>query len=272
MAVRNYSNTAAKTALTSGVSAGAGSLTVDSTTGYPAPPFYITVDRGKTTEEVVLVTAVGGNVFTATRGADGTSQAAHDAGASVEHTIVAVDLREANAHVYATTGVHGLVPGDAPASDAALTALTGRVTTAEGDVDSLEGRVTTAEGAIATLQSDMTALQGRVTTAEGTIGTLGTRVTTLEGEVDTLEGRKFVKAGSASIPWTNTTGSGSVSFGGTAFASAPTVVTTIRHAQWESTVTGTTTTTGCTISVRFDGSQTGSGNVNVYWVAVGDLA
>ena len=118
MAVRNYSNTAGVTTLASSASAGASSITVSAAVGYPSAPFYITIGRGTASEEVCLVTNVAGVIWTVTRGQDGTVAYAHDAGATVEHTVVAADVREPNVHVNATSGVHGLGVGETVASTA----------------------------------------------------------------------------------------------------------------------------------------------------------
>lgn len=98
MSVRNYSNTAPVQALTSGVSAGAVVLPVTSTTGWPSTPFTLAMDRGLSTEEVCLCTAMASNSFTVTRGYDGTTAQTHSLGASVELCVSSIDYAEANAH------------------------------------------------------------------------------------------------------------------------------------------------------------------------------
>lgn len=107
MALRNYSSTAARTTLSAGVTAVTTTLTVAATTGFPAAPFVLAVNAGATAQELVLVTNVAGTTLTVTRGYDSTVASAHDAGAVVEHSHAAIEFREANAHVNATTGVHG---------------------------------------------------------------------------------------------------------------------------------------------------------------------
>lgn len=122
MGVRNYSNTATSTNLTSGITSGATVMTVDSTAGFPSAPFHLTLAKGEVTEEIVLVTAVGGSNLTVTRGVGGTSPSAHDPGATVDHTVVAADLSEPNAHVNADADVHGLTGGDTVAGAASVAA------------------------------------------------------------------------------------------------------------------------------------------------------
>lgn len=88
------------------VAASGGSTYPDGSTGN----FVVTLDYGAASgEEKVLCSARSGDSFTvASRGYDGTAAAAHSAGAGVRHTISAVDLDEANAHVNSTTSVHGI--------------------------------------------------------------------------------------------------------------------------------------------------------------------
>jgi hypothetical protein len=102
MALRNYTNTAQPTSLAAGINDSVGTFAVDDASGFPTHPFTIAVDRGTPSEEAMLVTNVSGNTFTVTRGWDPespTTPSAHLLGASVEHTVVALDFIEANAHI-----------------------------------------------------------------------------------------------------------------------------------------------------------------------------
>lgn len=108
MALRNYSSTAAEATLSAGVNASATTLNVSGTTGFPSPPFVLAVDAGAAVQELVLVTNMAGTTLTVTRGYDSTVAASHDTGAVVQHSHAAVDFREANAHVNATSNVHGV--------------------------------------------------------------------------------------------------------------------------------------------------------------------
>lgn len=101
MARRRFSNTTQPTSLTAPVSnsLGATTLNVVSTAGFPSVPFTVAIDRGTADEEACLVTAVTSTTMTVTRGYDSTNHPAHLAGASVEHTLIALDLDEANAHI-----------------------------------------------------------------------------------------------------------------------------------------------------------------------------
>ena len=70
--------------------------------------FTVVVDPDTSLEEIVDVTAVSGNNFTVTRAIDGSTAQDHSAGAVVRHMVIGRDLREANTHEVATSGVHGL--------------------------------------------------------------------------------------------------------------------------------------------------------------------
>lgn len=110
---RNYSSNAAAATLTATVTAGAVTLPVSTTTGWPTPPFTLILDRDTASEEVVEVTALAGLNATATRGVDGTAATSHSAGATAVHGLSARDLREPQVHIAAATNVHGLAVGSA---------------------------------------------------------------------------------------------------------------------------------------------------------------
>jgi hypothetical protein len=91
--LRNYSNTSVQTTLTTGIDDTATSLIVADATGYPVVPFAIVVDPDSvTSEEVMLVTAKAGPLFTVTRAYDGTTAKAHASGAAVIHAAIAADF------------------------------------------------------------------------------------------------------------------------------------------------------------------------------------
>lgn len=107
MTNRNYSSTAITTTLTAPINNSQTSLTVAATTGYPAAPFLIALDPGTVSQEVCLVTGVASTTFTVTRGYDSTSAVSHLAGAVVQHSYAAIDLRDSRTHENSSTGVHG---------------------------------------------------------------------------------------------------------------------------------------------------------------------
>jgi len=109
MTLRNFSSTATSTTLVGGITASGTSVVVAATTGFPAAPFILALEPGTANQELILVTGVAGTTLTVTRGYDSTTGVSHNSGAVVEHTHAAIDFREANTHVNATSTVHGVV-------------------------------------------------------------------------------------------------------------------------------------------------------------------
>lgn len=110
--MRLYSSIAQPTTLATSISNSDTTISVVATVGYPAispgNTFTVALDYGGATEELVDVTAVAGNVWTVTRGVDGTSAQSHSAGAIVRHTSSGRDFADMQTHINATTGVHGV--------------------------------------------------------------------------------------------------------------------------------------------------------------------
>lgn len=115
MTTRKYTSRSQQTTLTAAVTSGATSLSVVSSatllggiTISAGQTFTVVIDPDTALEEVLDVTAVPStNVLTVTRQIDGSTAQDHSSGAVIRHMIVGRDLREANAHIEATTGVHG---------------------------------------------------------------------------------------------------------------------------------------------------------------------
>lgn len=106
MARRDYSGGAAATTITSAINATATTITIASATGWPDGTngkFFVVIDRDTSSEEKVLVQSRTGTVLTVAsssdRGVDDTTATSHASGASIEHSISATDLDEANALV-----------------------------------------------------------------------------------------------------------------------------------------------------------------------------
>lgn len=109
MARRYYSSTAARTTLSAGVNASAVTLSVVAVSGWPTQfPYTLILEEGTVNEEVVEVSNRSGTTLTVTRGVDGTTGKAHDAGAAVQHGVSARDFDEPNAHENNSTTAHGL--------------------------------------------------------------------------------------------------------------------------------------------------------------------
>lgn len=118
---RSYSGAAQTAKLTSDLGGSTANLTIycDDLTNWPTGtggyPFYVVIDRGKSTEEKILCASRTGNIIsvydngvTNGRAADGTSITSHTANSVIEHCMTATDADEANAHVNSSTNVHGV--------------------------------------------------------------------------------------------------------------------------------------------------------------------
>jgi hypothetical protein len=107
---RQFAGAAVASALAGSMTTTSTSVLLTTTTGWPdgtIGPFVVTVNRGQTTEEKILVTSRSGNNlnFTiANRGWDQTVATAHNTGESCEITLSATDLDEANQAVVGTIG------------------------------------------------------------------------------------------------------------------------------------------------------------------------
>ena len=111
MARKYFSNTAVATTLSTSISDADTSLTVNSSTGYPAVPFTIAINPGTSSEEIILVGAKSGTTFsTLTRGYDGSTARAHTSGASVKHVAAAEDFDALYTHTHATSDGHANIP------------------------------------------------------------------------------------------------------------------------------------------------------------------
>lgn len=123
---------AVQTTLNGGISSGATSGVLTAVTGWPdgSPgAFYVVVDPGLTTEEKILCSTRSSTTLNfTTRGADGTSAAAHASGAVIYPCLAAVDLDEANLAVAKTlklaTAAGQILVVDAANSFAAVQAKT----------------------------------------------------------------------------------------------------------------------------------------------------
>ena len=86
--LERFADAAATTLLSSGISSGDTVIQVSSAASFPSKPnFRIVIDAEK-----MLVTAVSGTMFTATRGIEGSSPAAHSFGAPVSQVLTKTGL------------------------------------------------------------------------------------------------------------------------------------------------------------------------------------
>lgn len=250
MTLRNYSSTAAQTTLSAGVDGSATTLAVSATTGFPATPFVLSVDAGAAAQELVLVTNVAGTNLTVTRGFDSTVAVSHDAGAVVQHSHAAIDFREANSHVNATSGVHGATGSVVGTSDTQT--LTNK-TVALGS-NTLSG--TRAQFNTALTDGDFATLAGTETL---TNKTLSSSTNTFPWVIKTGSGTHTLAA-----TQTNTT---TVNFGFT-FASAPKVALSINDERFGFAVKSITTTGFTFASYYIPGTPVGGAGLSYSWIAV----
>jgi hypothetical protein len=95
------------TVLSSNISNSATTITVADASTFPTGslnPFVISIDKGTSDEEKILITQKGGNnFFVKARGFDGTVAVAHSAGAVVDHVLDANAVLSMNKTVFDTS-------------------------------------------------------------------------------------------------------------------------------------------------------------------------
>ena len=99
MVTRYYSSVTAETTLSVSINNSVTSIQIGSVTGFPAlTPYTLSIDYEGATEELVDVTGAAGTTLTVTRAVDGTSAAAHSAGARVRHVSSGRDFADSRTH------------------------------------------------------------------------------------------------------------------------------------------------------------------------------
>ena len=120
---RKFSSVSLETDVVGSLTTSATSITVVSATNLlggvnPADvsasnDFIVVLDPETSSEEIIRVTAVSGNILTAVRGHDGSTAKTHTSGAKARHMAIGEDLRNAATHIDATAahGATGAVVG-----------------------------------------------------------------------------------------------------------------------------------------------------------------
>ena len=112
---QQYGTNVPQTTLTSAILAGTTSISVQSSSGFPATPFTAAFALGQSTQEPFDVTNVSGTTWTIVRAIDNTTAFAQASNTTITHVDIGRDFREARSHIDAvgptdSTGksVHGL--------------------------------------------------------------------------------------------------------------------------------------------------------------------
>lgn len=105
---QQYGTNVPQTFATAPISAGATSIPVNSSSGWPSTPFTAIFEIGTSLQEAMDVTSVAGTNWTVVRGIDGTTALSHAINATITHGNIGRDFREARSHIDASTNVHGL--------------------------------------------------------------------------------------------------------------------------------------------------------------------
>jgi len=177
---RQYRSTVQAKTLQAAINNSVATMTLNSITSLPnSYPYTLVIDNDLASEEIVTVTASGGgNALVITRGQDGTSAQAHDAGAVVKHMITARDLQEPQDHMDNTTTAHSMnlkAPLASPTFTGTVvlpsTTSIGTVTAAElGYVDGVTSAIQTQldakTTALAAHEADTTAIHGITDTSK----------------------------------------------------------------------------------------------------------
>jgi hypothetical protein len=142
---QQYATNVPQTFLTSQINPTATVLSVTSSSGWPTTPFTAVLDIGTSSQEPVDVTSVVGTTWTVTRAIDGTVGFTHQAGATVTHSDIGRDFREARSHIDASTAVHGLGGGSAVVGTTDVQTLTNKTLTSP----TIQGSGTVFNGNIA---------------------------------------------------------------------------------------------------------------------------
>ncbi len=164
MAAHVYSSTAVVSALVSGISNSATAMTVTSVSGFPGSfPYYLCLDRGTASLEIVEVTAAVGSVLTIVRGVASTPAVTHSAGCVIEHVAPGLFYTNTETHLNATTGAHAATAVSfSPVGTIAATTVQAAIEETSADVTALTAAVALKQ----TADTELTALAALTSAAD----------------------------------------------------------------------------------------------------------
>jgi hypothetical protein len=109
---RDFAGAAVETTIVSNITAASTAITLLDATGWPVGangPFAVVIDEGQSSEEKVKVLSRSGTSLTVVtspttgRGYDGTTASSHPAASTIRLCVTAIDLADANEHIYLTS-------------------------------------------------------------------------------------------------------------------------------------------------------------------------
>lgn len=249
MSARQYSNKATPATLGGGISSSDTSLSLSTVSGLPASfPYTLVIEPDSVNAEVVTCTALAGTIATVTRGQDGTTAVAHDAGSVVMHDHSARDFQEPQDHMVATVahGATGAVVGTTNAQT--LTNKT--VDLASNTVTMTKAQLNTAvsDADVATLTGAETLTNKTVDLANNTVSMTKAQLNTAVSDADvvTLDGTETLTNKTLTSPAIGGTVPGTAAF---------TTLTAATHVQSPETTGGSARTHAPYASVSQGASQ-----------------
>ena len=169
-----FTNAPVVTTLAAGMNISDTSFTITTPTNWPSASsdyFWVTIGAGTTTEERLLCSGTSGTTVTVvSRGADGTSAAAHSQGDSVWVSWSATDADDANAHVSSSAStssinVHGLGVGSSVVGTIDSQTLTNKTLTGPKISGTSSGTTTIVGSSVASGTVTVPAVTGTLITS-----------------------------------------------------------------------------------------------------------
>ena len=216
---QQYATNVPQTLITSQINPTATSMSVSSSSGWPATPFTAILELGTSLQEPIDVTNITGTTWTITRAIDGTIGFTHQVNATVTHGNIGRDFRDARSHIDAS--------GPTDASGHSVHGLTAASSVVVGtnDTQTLTNKSLTAP-----------TISGNVAMGSGSWGGTGSLTqSSVTGASLSYQGLTGATAQTSRIVGTVTTGAAPVS--GT-FLLGDVVYDTVYHTFWVCTAAG----------------------------------